>query len=111
MLKKLPDAAGPNERPPQPTNARMRWLTLIFAAVILTPSMIGFVMKFIEFVHTFRSDAQGAFAIAPMANYLLASLGFLFMLLWAATNGSFTDMEAAKYTMLQRDLMLDENDH
>lgn len=81
----------------------------MFAVIILIPSMIGFVMKFAEFVHTFQDDAQGAFAITPMVNYLLASLGFLCLLLWSIANGMFRDMETPKQIMLERDMMLDAN--
>lgn len=83
-------------------------ITLFFAIIILTPSMIGFGMKFYEFIHTFHSDAGGSFAIPPMINYLLASLGFLCMLLWATLNGMFDDLEAPKDIMLQQEKLLDE---
>ena len=107
MLQKLADDSNSDQ--PLPARSHGGWVTLTFAVIILTPSMIGFVMKFSEFIHTFQGDSQGAFAITPMVNYLLASLGFLFMLLWAAANGTFRDMEAPKHTMLQRELMLDEH--
>lgn len=103
MLRKL-EENGDRKRP----QSRGRWITLAFAIVILTPSMVGFIMKFYEFIHTFRDDAQGAFAITPMVNYLLASLGFFFLLLWATVNGMFQDMEKPKHVMLDREMMLDE---
>jgi hypothetical protein len=34
-------------------------------------------------------------------NYLLASIGFLCMLIWAAANGMFRDIEQPKYRMLE----------
>ena len=79
----------------------------MFAVVILVPSLLGFVAKFIEFANTFRGEADGAFAITPMVNYLLASLGFR-MSIWATYNGMFHDMEQPKYTMLERERQLDE---
>lgn len=91
------------------SRSRTRWITLAFAVIFLTPSMIGFGMKFAEFIHTYRDDAEGAFAITPMVNYLLASLGFLCLLLWSAVNGMFRDVEQPKRLMLQREMMLDEN--
>ena len=106
MLMKRPNSDGESQR-----RARGHWVTLAFAVIILTPSMIGFVMKFSEFMHTFQGDTEGAFAITPMVNYLLASLGFLCLLLWAAINGTFHDMEAPKHVMLQRELALDDNLH
>lgn len=107
MLKRLDDHAdggGDDRRRP----SRAKWITLMFAIVILTPSMMGFVMKFFEFIHTFRDDSQGAFAITPMVNYLLASLGFFCLLLWATMNGMFQDLEKPKHVMLDREIMLDD---
>ncbi len=89
-------------------NRRRNWITLFFAVIILVPSMLGFAAKFIEFAKTFQGEADGAFAITPMVNYLLASLGFLCMLVWASINGMFHDMEAPKNVMLQREFKLDE---
>jgi hypothetical protein len=78
-----------------------------FAAAILIPSMLGFGAKFIEFVHTFRGETGGAFAITPIVNYMLASLGFLCLLAWATLNGMFHDVEQPKHTMLDRERELD----
>ena len=75
---------------------RKTMVTLAFAVIILIPSMLGFGAKFLEFIHTFRGESGGAFAITPMVNYLLASLGFLCMLVWAILNGMFRDLEAAQ---------------
>lgn len=83
------------------------WTTMILAVAILIPSMYGFVGKFIEFIHVFREDPSGAFAVAPMLNYLLASAGFLMLLVWAAANGMFTDMERPKHEMLENEDRLD----
>lgn len=83
-------------------------LTLIFAVIILIPSMMGFVSKFYEFIHTFQGETGGVFAITPMVNYLLASLGFFCLLVWAAINGMFHDLEQPKHLMLERELTLDQ---
>lgn len=83
------------------------YVTIAFAIIILIPSMAGFVIKFFEFVQTFRGEAGGIFAITPMVNYLLASLGFLCMLIWATTNGMFRDLEGPKFSMLDREQELD----
>ena len=103
MLRKAPEHERPSRQP-----SRGHQVTLMFAVIILVPSMIGFGMKFYEFIHTFQDEAAGAFAITPMVNYLLASMGFLFLLLWAATNGMFRDMEEPKRVMLQNEMMLDD---
>jgi hypothetical protein len=96
-------------RPP-PTDRRARWITLILAALILIPSMLGFGAKFIELVAVLRGNPEGAFAVAPIANYLLASAGFLLLFLWAALNGMFRDIEGPKYTMLEQQRELDRQE-
>ncbi len=82
----------------------------IMAVVILVPSMLGFANKFRELVHVLQGDASGAFALAPIMNYILASVGFLFMLGWAAKNGMFRDIEAPKKNMLDMEHRLDAQD-
>jgi len=83
------------------------WITVGMAVLILIPSMYGFVGKFIEFVHIYRGSSGGAFAVAPIMNYLLASAGFFCLLLWAAWNGMFHDLEQPKYEMLEGEARLD----
>lgn len=82
-------------------------VTILLAVLILIPSGYGFVGKFIELIHVFRGEAGGAFAVAPIMNYLLAGAGFFFMLLWAAANGMFRDIETPKDVMLQHEDLLD----
>lgn len=82
-------------------------VTIIFAVPILIFSGLGFAAKFIELIHTFQGDTEGAFAITPMVNYLLASAGFFCLLVWATFNGMFHDIEKPKHTMLEHDAELD----
>jgi nitrogen fixation-related uncharacterized protein len=92
----------------RPKTTRLQSITvLVMAIVILVPSMLGFVMKFIEFVHTFQGDVSGIFAITPISNYLLASLGFFCLFVWALMNGMFHDIEQPKHRMLEIDQQLD----
>ncbi|REK10311.1 MAG: cbb3-type cytochrome oxidase assembly protein CcoS [Planctomycetota bacterium] len=44
-----------------------------------------------------------------MLNYLLASLGFLFLFGWAVMSGMFHDIERPKYTMLENEARLDHS--
>src|SRR5262245_34696791 len=83
-------------------------LTLILAIAILVPSLWGFAGKFIELIATWRSDAEGAFALTPIMNYLLASLGFLVLFVWATVNGMFRDIERPKHMMLENERRLDQ---
>ena len=87
------------------------WVTMAMAVLILIPSMYGFVGKFVEFVHIYRGSEGGGFAVAPIANYLLASAGFFCMLLWAAWNGMFRDVERPKIDMLENEMRLDRTTH
>lgn len=82
--------------------------TLILALVILIPSMLGFANKFREFIALFRGDVDGVFAISPILNYLLASLGFFCLFLWAILHGMFRDIEQPKRSMLETERMLDD---
>ena len=54
---------------------------------------------------------EGIFAVAPLMNYLLASAGFLCLLVWAAIHGMFRDIEKPKQTMLQVNAKLDAEMH
>jgi hypothetical protein len=82
-------------------------VTILLATLILVPSMLGFVNKFVEFFNVSQESGAGLFAIAPMLNYILASLGFLCLLMWAAFNGMFHDIERPKLVMLEKENLLD----
>jgi hypothetical protein len=89
-------------------------VTLVLGVLILIPSMLGFVMKFLEFAKLARQTSGGAgpageggFAVTPIVNYVCASAGFLLLLLWAAVNGMFRDLEHPKYAMLLNEKELD----
>lgn len=87
---------------------RWQWrVTLLFAVLILIPSGYGFIGKFVELVNLFRHEAGGEFAVAPILNYLLASLGFFCMLVWAVVNGMFHDVERPKVALLEHEQLLD----
>ncbi len=82
-------------------------VTIVFGVVILVPCLMGFVVKFGELVALTKDPEDGGFAITPVINYLLASAGFFFLLLWAALNGMFRDLERPKYLMLENERELD----
>src|SRR5208283_1476397 len=93
------------------TTSRAQVLTTIgFTLLILVPSLLGFAKKFCEFILLYRGDVDGVFAITPIMNYLLASLGFFCLFFWAIYHGMFRDIEAPKYTMLENERKLDEED-
>jgi hypothetical protein len=92
-----------------PTNKLQVRITLLLAVLILIPSGYGFAGKFIELIRVYRGESEGAFAVAPMMNYLLASLGFFCLLLWASAHGMFCDIESPKYELLQHEELLDRS--
>jgi hypothetical protein len=83
------------------------WLTIVFALVILLPALWGFGTKFREFL-ALAGDEEGSFTVVPILNYLLVSLGFLFLFGWAMFHGMFRDLERPKYTMLANEQKLDQ---
>jgi len=88
-----------------------RWrsiVVLLLALAILIPSLLGFGTKFLELVALTRGDSEGWFAITPVVNYLLASLGFLCLFGWAAAHGMFRNIEEPKRQMLDTERLLDE---
>lgn len=96
--------AGSAPRQLRRPGRRLMWL---LALGVLLPSLYGFGTKFVEFVALYRGDAEGAFAITPIVNYLLASIGFLLLFGWGAMGGMFRDVELPKFTMLENEAWLD----
>ncbi len=94
--------------PPANRQRTMFIVTAVLAVLILVPSGVGFVNKLFEFYGVIKGEASGAFAFTPVVNYLLASMGFLCLMLWAIGHGMFHDIERPKQTMLETERMLDE---
>jgi nitrogen fixation-related uncharacterized protein len=85
---------------------RLNATTLVLAVCILIPACYGFGRKFLELV-ALVGDEEGTFAVMPVVNYLLATLGFGMLFLWAMLHGMFRDIEAPKRTMLENEAQLD----
>ncbi len=83
--------------------------TAIIGVVVLIPSMVGFINKLFEFAHVAKGAPEGMFALTPIINYVLASMGFFCLLLWAAMQGMFRDVEGPKDVMLAREEQLDRH--
>jgi fatty acid desaturase len=92
---------------PAPSSRKRRLLMILLALVILVPALLGFGKKFLEFL-ALIGDEEGSFAVAPVLNYLLASLGFLLLFFWAIFHGMFRDIEKPKHDMLEREHWLEE---
>ena len=104
-----PEVSPPVNTEPQAGRSLAWSVTVILAVLILIPSMLGFLMKFRELMALTGDGAEGGFAITPVVNYLLAIAGFFFLLLWAAVNGMFRDLERPKHLMLQNERELDQH--
>jgi hypothetical protein len=81
-------------------------LMTVLALVILVPALVGFGNKFYEFLVVASND-EHSFAVMPVLNYLLSSLGFLLLFGWAVMQGMFRDIEKPKVTMLENEQRLD----
>jgi len=88
-----------------------RWGPFLFhvlaVSFFLVPAAIGFTWKYLDLMILFGSGEDGAFAIVPIMNYLLSSLGFFMLFFWAVRHGMFRDIEQMKYKMLETERELD----
>jgi hypothetical protein len=91
------------------TQTKAIYFTAAFAILILVPSLIGFAMKFREFLALWN-DEDGAFTVVPVVNYLLATAGFFLLLCWATLHGMFRNIERPKYDMLRQEQELEEDE-
>ncbi|RIK85345.1 MAG: hypothetical protein DCC67_04120 [Planctomycetota bacterium] len=86
------------------------WIASL-GGLILAFGIWGFGHKFVALVMLALQERMGdkdaAFAVAPVVNYLLASMGFLCLVGWAAAHGMFHDIERPKHTMLDVESELD----
>ena len=92
-------------------NRALFWIVnFVIGVPILIISMVGFGIKFLELINLTQGETDGGFAVTPVVNYLLASAGFLCLLLAAAFNGMFNDIEKPKYLMLENEKRLDREE-
>jgi hypothetical protein len=90
------------------TPYRTHWLTWLFAALVLIPTILGFGNKFLDLWLVMQGDEEGAFAATPIVNYLLATAGFFCLLLWSAFQGAFHDLDQPSRTMFDNEQLLDK---
>ena len=89
------------------TPHRTHWLTWLFAAIVLIPTILGFSNKFLDLILVMQGDEEGAFAATPIVNYLFATAGFFCLLLWSAAQGAFHDLNEPSRTMFENEQRLD----
>ncbi len=78
-----------------------------FTLLILVPTILGFLNKFLDLLVVMQGDEEGAFAMTPVVNYLLATAGFLSMFLWTAAQGAFRDINRPSHDMFENERRLD----
>ncbi|MCC7291678.1 MAG: hypothetical protein IT449_06425 [Phycisphaerales bacterium] len=78
---------------------------------ILVPAGLGFATKIYEFARAVLSERETQFTLVPLANYFLATLGFLCLFVWAIRHGMLRDVEAPKFSLLEREEQLEAWDH
>jgi hypothetical protein len=71
------------------------------------PAGVGFTVKYLDLLILFGSGEEGAFAVVPIMNYLLSSLGFFMLFFWAVKHGMFREIESTKRAMLETEKALD----
>lgn len=86
---------------------KTHWLTWLFAAIVLIPTILGFSNKFLDLILVMQGDEEGAFAATPIVNYLFATAGFFCLLLWSAAQGAFHDLNEPSRTMFENEQRLD----
>jgi len=86
---------------------RTHWLTWTLTVAVLIPAILGFGNKFLDLVLVVQGDEEGAFAVTPIVNYLLATAGFFCLLLWSATQGAFHNLNEPSQRMFDNEKRLD----
>ena len=82
--------------------------TIILASIL---SAVTFVWKLYTFFDDWTSQAGIHFAGPHLVTYSLVALGFVFFLLIAFLKGHFSDIEAPKTEMLEREMEYDREGH
>lgn len=100
------------ERAAEESGSRKKNLVLwIISVGIILPGAYGFIENFIQFIRTLRTVDGGGFTIIPLLNYMLMTAGFVCLLIWGVLRGMFRDIERPKYSMLEREAMLERWEH
>ena len=76
---------------------------ILWAAMIggIFAAGVAFVYKIAEFIFTLNSNEVKGFADVPVTVYFVVAAGWLCLLIWCFVTGKFTDIESAKFEMLE----------
>ncbi len=85
----------------QPLTRRQQIILWVVMIAGLCGAGVAFAYKVAEFIFTLSSDEVKGFADVPVTVYFIVAAGWLMILVWCFLSGKFTDMERAKFEMLE----------
>ena len=81
-----------------PPERTLLWIAMIVGTIV---AGTAFVYKIAEFIFTLNSNDVQGFADVPVTIYFVVAAGWLCLLVWCFVSGQFTDVEQAKFEMLE----------
>jgi nitrogen fixation-related uncharacterized protein len=90
----------PERLPAGRTSRVLRWVTATMLVAIAAGGA-GFAYKLIQFSKEALTSEVASFALVPILTYVLVSIGFSCLFVWALCRGQFTDVEGPKYRLLE----------
>jgi hypothetical protein len=99
----------PPSTTPYPKMSRAARIICWVLTLAMTISGVAFFTKIFRFSQTFWSEGAEmlGFALIPVTNYLCVAAGFFLLLIWAYLKGDFSDIERAKFELLEDDARYD----
>jgi hypothetical protein len=85
----------------EPGTRRQRIVLWVVMIAGLLCAGVAFAYKVAEFIFTLGSDEVKGFADVPVTVYFVVAAGWLCLLIWCWVTGKFTELERAKYEMLE----------
>lgn len=87
-----------------------KFLLWIFFLGLFVPGGVGFIQKLILFIKSFHDSQEGGFTILPVLTYLIVAAGMMLLFFWAVSHGMFRNIEEPKFTQLDLERQLDEEE-
>ena len=84
-------------------DARLKNVMLKFFGVVVFLSGVTFIYKLYEFFHDLTDSDGLRFAGSHLLTYVLVAGGFGLLLIYGFMKGHFSDIEKAKYEMLEKE--------
>lgn len=94
----LSSDAARTERAKAPPERILLWIAMVVGTLV---AGAAFVYKIAEFIFTLNSNDVQGFADVPVTIYFVVAAGWLCLLVWCFVSGQFTNIELAKFEMLE----------